>query len=70
MQKGFGLVMILIVIALALFIGGGSLFIKNVKTKQTEIQTGKATEEEAQKLKDKIESQDRNVFPVQNTQNN
>lgn len=58
-HNGFGLLMLIIVIAIAVLLIGGGFYINSIGEKKSMIQTGLEAEKKAQDLKDKIEAQDR-----------
>ena len=58
-HNGFGLLMLIIVIAIAALLIGGGFYVNSIGEKKSMIQTGLEAEKKAQELKDKIEAQDR-----------
>lgn len=57
LHEGFGLVALLVVIAIVLLVFGGGFYIKNIKTQQTQVEQGKVAERQAEDVKLKVESQ-------------
>ena len=59
MHCGFGLIMLIMVIAITALLIGGGFYINSIGEKKSMIQTGLEAEKKAQELKNKIEAQDR-----------
>lgn len=62
MRKGFGLIEIIIVLAVIALLGGGGYYVREVQRQRALQQIGIEKEKEAQALKEKIETQNKKLL--------
>lgn len=60
-KKSFGLLGIIVTIAIITLAGGGSLYVAEIRNEQSLLQVGKEKEKEAQRIKKQIESRFRQM---------
>lgn len=61
-NAGFGLIGIIITLAIIALIGGGGLYLKEQQSQKNDVQIGAQAEQQAKALKQKIESQDKKAL--------